>query len=190
MFTCELYSISEFWDLLLIGYLIKGTFKFYFLSLLPHKVYMLGCLQILDFEIIHTLSYESSSKEHLNAYVVHYCHHKVYMLWGWIDHVHIILLPYLIVKVVFHNVILYQQSFVKKLSLLKCFLSTGTEGLFLYNFQHLMINLPIISIMKQLHMKLSFLCIYTTALHQSLTLSWQGIFWSFCQNWVTVSNCE
>ena len=51
---------------------------------------------------------------------------------------------------------LYQQSFVKKLSLLKCFLSTGTEGLFLYNFQHLMINLPIISIMKQLYMKLYF----------------------------------
>ena len=40
----------------------------------------------------------------------------------------------------FHNVILYQQSFVKKLSLLKCFLSTGTEGLYLYNIQHLMIN--------------------------------------------------
>ena len=51
---------------------------------------------------------------------------------------------------------LYQQSFVKKLSLLKCFLSTGTEGLFLYNFQHLMINLPIINIMKQLYMKLYF----------------------------------
>ena len=50
---------------------------------------------------------------------------------------------------------LYQQSFVKKLSLLKCFLSTGTEGLFLYNFQHLMINLPIINIMKQLYMKFS-----------------------------------
>ena len=49
---------------------------------------------------------------------------------------------------------LYQQNFVKKLSLLKCFLSTGTEGLYLYNFQHLMINLPIISLMKQLHMRL------------------------------------
>ena len=63
---------------------------------------------------------------------------------------------------------LYQQSFVKKLSLLKCFLSTGTEGLFLYNFQHLMINLPIISIMKQLYMKLYFLIFNDSSLYAFL----------------------
>ena len=81
MFTCfELYSVSEFWDLLLLWSFFTGKFKCYFLLLLLPQSSHAVLSPVFEFWD-YTLSYDPSSKEHLNSYVFHYCHYKVYMLW-------------------------------------------------------------------------------------------------------------